>query len=145
MYSFIRKSPKITDILGGAFKAYDVPPNLLKSIMLMYKNTRAKVISPDGETDYFKILTGVLQGDTLAPYLFVIVLDFVLRKTFEGREEELGVDVLVSCPCNPWCLARRKLRPASHFCPSLRGSFLSVPVQAGTLAESKCSKLVRSH
>ena len=55
-------------------KAYDVPPNLLKAIQKMYENTRAKVISPDGETEYFNILAGVLQGDTLAPYLFVIVL-----------------------------------------------------------------------
>ena len=56
----------------------------------MYENTCAKVISPDGETEYFNILAGVLQGDTLAPYLFVIVLDYVLRNTFGGREEELG-------------------------------------------------------
>ena len=32
----------------------------------------------------------MLQGDTLAPYLFAIVLDHVLRKTFTGKEEELG-------------------------------------------------------
>ena len=56
----------------------------------MYKGTKAKVISPDGETEFFQILSGVLQGDTLAPYLFVIVLDYVLRETFKGREEALG-------------------------------------------------------
>ena len=71
-------------------KAYDVPPNLLQAIILMYENTKARIISPDGETDFFAILAGVLQGDTLAPYLFIIVLDYVLRKTFKGREEELG-------------------------------------------------------
>ena len=70
--------------------AYDVPPKLLNSISKMYENTQARVISPDGETEYFEILLGVLQGDTLAPYLFVIVLDYVLRNTFKGREEELG-------------------------------------------------------
>ena len=56
----------------------------------MYENTRAKVISPDGETDLFDILAGVLQGDTLAPYLFVIVLDYALRMAIDGKEEELG-------------------------------------------------------
>ena len=34
--------------------------------------------------------TGILQGDTLAPYHFPIVLDYVMRKTYQGREEELG-------------------------------------------------------
>ena len=33
---------------------------------------------------------GVLQGDTLAPYLFVIVLDYALRTAIDGREEDLG-------------------------------------------------------
>ena len=47
-------------------KAYDVPPNLLQAINLMYENTKARIISPDGETEFFKILAGVLQGDTLA-------------------------------------------------------------------------------
>ena len=38
-----------------------------------------KVRSPDGDTEYFEIVTGVLQGDMLAPYLFIICLDYVLR------------------------------------------------------------------
>ena len=38
-----------------------------------------KVHSLDGDTEYFDILVGVLQGDTLAPYIFIIYLDYVLR------------------------------------------------------------------
>ena len=71
-------------------EAYDIPPNLTNAITKMYENTRAKVISPDGETDFFEIKAGVLQGDTLAPYLFAIVLDYVPRQTFAGRERDLG-------------------------------------------------------
>ncbi len=71
-------------------KAYDVPPNLLSAIIKTYENTRAKVITPDGETDFFEIIAGVLQGDTLAPYLFAIVLDYALRKAINGKEEALG-------------------------------------------------------
>ena len=36
--------------------------------MMLYKTTKVKVHSPDGDTDYFDIIAGVLQGDTLAPY-----------------------------------------------------------------------------
>ena len=57
-------------------KAYSIPPRLLAAVEEMYDNTRAKVITPDGETDFFEIKAGVLQGDTLAPYLFAIVLDY---------------------------------------------------------------------
>jgi hypothetical protein len=71
-------------------KAYGIPDQLVDAIAIMYKDTQAKVISPDGETNLFEILAGVLQGDTLAPYLFVIVVDYTLRDAISGREEELG-------------------------------------------------------
>ncbi len=70
--------------------AYGIPTKPLSAIEKMHENTRAKVISPDCETDFFEIKAGVLQGDTLAPYLFAIVLDYVMRKTFAGRDTELG-------------------------------------------------------
>ena len=40
--------------------------------MMLYKNTKAMVHSPNGVTDFFDIVVGVLQEDTLAPYLFII-------------------------------------------------------------------------
>ena len=35
--------------------------------MILYRNTKVKVRSPDWDTEYFDIVAGVLQGDTLAP------------------------------------------------------------------------------
>ena len=58
---------------------YGIPPEIIKAIKVLYTNTKAKVITTDGETDVFNIVAGVLQGDTLAPFLFIIVLDYVLR------------------------------------------------------------------
>ena len=46
-----------------------------------------KVRSPDGDTEYFDIVVGVLQGDTLAPYLFIICLDYVLRTSIDKIRE----------------------------------------------------------
>ena len=74
-------------------KAYDVPPNLLRAIKSMYSNTRAKVVTPDGNSDEFEVSAGVLQGDTLAPYLFIIVLDYALRQAIQGREVDLGLTI----------------------------------------------------
>ena len=37
--------------------------------------------------DYFDIVAGVLQGDTLAPYLFIICLDYVLRTSIDKIKE----------------------------------------------------------
>ena len=51
----------------------------------MYKNTQAFVRSPDGDTEFFDIIAGALRGDTLAPYLFIIVLDYVLRNLDQNK------------------------------------------------------------
>ena len=74
-------------------KAYGIPHHLVEAIRLSYSNLRAKIRSPDGETDYFKIHAGVMQGDTLAPFLFIIVLDFAMRKAILGKEQELGFTI----------------------------------------------------
>ena len=42
---------------------------------------------PRMETDYFDIVAGVLQGDTQAPYLFTICLDYVLRTSIDKIKE----------------------------------------------------------
>jgi len=56
----------------------------------MYTNTTAVIVTPDGESQEFDIFAGVLQGDTLARYLVIIVLDYALRQATEGMKEELG-------------------------------------------------------
>ena len=38
-------------------------------------------------TEYFDIVAGVLQGDTLVPYLFIICLDYVLRTSIDKIRE----------------------------------------------------------
>ena len=59
--------------------AYGIPKETINAIMILYTNTRAMVRSPDGDTPFFDITTGVLQGDTLAPYLFIICLDYIMN------------------------------------------------------------------
>ena len=63
--------------------AYSLPKETVAAITILYKNTKVKVRSPDGDTEYFDIVAGVLQGDTLAPYLFIICLDYVLRTSID--------------------------------------------------------------
>ena len=69
--------------------AYSLPKETVAAIMILYRNTKVKVRSPDGDTDYFDIIAGILQGDTLALYLFIICLDYVLR-TFIDKIKENG-------------------------------------------------------
>ena len=67
--------------------AYGRPKEAVAAITILFRNTKVKVRSPDGDTEYFDIVTGVLQGDTLAPYLFIICLDYVLRTSIDKISE----------------------------------------------------------
>ena len=62
--------------------AYGIPEETINAIKIMYEDTSAVVLTPEGESDSFSVNTGVLQGDPLAPYLFIIVLDYALRTAF---------------------------------------------------------------
>ena len=55
--------------------------------MMLYKKPKVKAHSPDGDADYFDIAASVLQGDTLAPCLFIICLDHVLRMSIYLMKE----------------------------------------------------------
>ena len=72
-------------------KAYGIPEPVVNGIRVMYENNKATVLTDEGESDLFEILTGILQGDPLAPYLFIIVLDFALRKSIS---QEDGITLL---------------------------------------------------
>ena len=67
---------KLMEIL----KAYGIPTKIVDAISILYRDTEAQLITPDGDTEFFEILAGVLQGDTLPPFLFIIALDYALRE-----------------------------------------------------------------
>ena len=67
--------------------AYGLPKETVAAITILYRNTKVKMRSSDGETEYFDIVAGVLQGDTLAPHLFIICLDYVLRTSIDNIRE----------------------------------------------------------
>ena len=70
-------------------RAYGVLVKIVDAVNMMYTNTTAQVLSPGGDTGFFEILAGVVQGDTLAPYLFLIALDYVMRQA-AGNESNQG-------------------------------------------------------
>ena len=56
--------------------AYNIPKVTVTALTILYRNTKVKVRSPDGDTDYFDIVAGVLaaqfdDGDSVR-YCYVI-------------------------------------------------------------------------
>ena len=74
-------------ILMKILRAYGIPDEIVNLIERIYEGTQARVITEDGLTEAFAILAGVLQGDTLAPYIFVIVTDYIMSTALSEHEE----------------------------------------------------------
>ena len=54
---------------------------------MLYKNTKATVCSVKGDTDFFDIIAGILQGDAFASYLFIICLNYILLMSVNLMKE----------------------------------------------------------
>ena len=66
---------------------YDLSKETVAAIMMLYKNMKVNDRSPDVETNYFDNVSGVLQGYTLATYLFIICLVYVLTTSIDLMKE----------------------------------------------------------
>ena len=73
-------------LLMKILTSYGIPQPIVRLIERMYENTIARVMTDDGLTEAFLILAGVMQGDTLAPYLFIIVIDYIMTTTLHGKD-----------------------------------------------------------
>ena len=70
-------------------KAFGIPNQIVRAIVTMYENTRAKVITQDVETEP---LSWFLTGRHSGP--ISIVLHYARREVIDGREEKLGFQLV---------------------------------------------------
>ena len=106
--------------------AYGLPEETVAAIMMLYRNTKVKVRSPVRDTDYFDIVAGGLQGDTLAPHLFIICLDYVLRTSI-NKIKENGLKLTKE---------RSRRYPAKTITDADIALLANAPAQAETLLHS---------
>ena len=63
---------------------YNVPNCLISDIIQMHSDTSGSVSTELGPTEWFKTTTGVHQGDALSFYLFIVLLEYSLKKTLQN-------------------------------------------------------------
>ena len=76
-------------MMAEILKAYGIPEKIIHAIMIAYKGTKSFVRSDDGDTEFITITGGMLQGDTLVPFFFIICLDYILKMSLD-RDNVLG-------------------------------------------------------
>ena len=69
------------DVMWTILASYGIPQKLINIIKSLYRDTRCQVIHRGKPGRQFRIKSGVKQGCILSPLLFIIVLDWVMKKT----------------------------------------------------------------
>ena len=67
-------------VMFAVLRHYEIPEAVVNAFSVLYKNSRSAVMVDGGLSDPFDVTTGVLQGDVLAPFLFVVLVDYLLKK-----------------------------------------------------------------
>ena len=68
------------NVMFAVLRHYGIPEAVVNAISVLYKNSKSAVMVDGGLSDPFDITTGVLQGDVLAPFLFVVLVDYLLKR-----------------------------------------------------------------
>jgi len=62
---------------------YGIPERFINIFKALYDNSSCCVKTASGYTEFFEIVSGVRQGCILSLFLFIIVIDFVMRRTMD--------------------------------------------------------------
>jgi endonuclease/exonuclease/phosphatase family metal-dependent hydrolase len=72
------------DSLWIIMQQFGIPLKLVKMVKTLYKDFQCAVIDANETTDWFPVTTGVKQGCCMSGFLFLLAIDWVMRKTVEG-------------------------------------------------------------
>ncbi|KAL9970181.1 hypothetical protein ACROYT_G022514 [Oculina patagonica] len=73
------------DTLWNILLAYGCPEKIVSIIKLFYNNFTCSVIHKKKLTDWFSVRSGLRQGCVLSPMLFLVAIDWIMRKTIGNK------------------------------------------------------------
>ena len=73
------------DTLRKLLQHYGIPNKLISLIRNSYEDMACRVIHARQLTDSFMVKTGVRQGCLLSPFLFLLAIDWIMKKTTKYR------------------------------------------------------------
>ena len=84
-------------MMFAILRHYGIPSKIVDAIKVLYDSSKSRVFFEGLTSKEFPITTGVLQGDVLAPFLFIIVVDYVTKQaersfgylTHKGKQQHL--------------------------------------------------------
>nr|KAG5690467.1 hypothetical protein BaRGS_016467 [Batillaria attramentaria] len=74
------------EALWKLLRHYGVPGKLISLIQCTYKDMSCRIAHAGQLSESFEVKTGVRQGCLLSPFLFLLVIDWIMKTTTTGRK-----------------------------------------------------------
>ena len=74
------------NVLFSILRHYGIPQEMVNAIRVLYDNSGSQVYIDGKYSPRFDVKTGILQGDVLAPFLFIIVMDYIIKTTEQSGQ-----------------------------------------------------------
>ncbi|KAL9978171.1 hypothetical protein ACROYT_G015662 [Oculina patagonica] len=75
------------EVLWKLLRHYGIPEKYITLIQKTYEKCTCRVIHNGVLSELFEMLTGVRQGCLLSPFLFLLVIDWIMRRTTEKHQD----------------------------------------------------------
>ena len=90
LYVNLKKKEKAFDsidreVLWSIMRHYGIPEKIVNIIKNTYQGATCRVVHGGQLSEPFQVKTGGRQGCLLTPFLFLLVVDWVMRRVTEGR------------------------------------------------------------
>ena len=77
-------------------KSYGIPIKIIEAIRGIYQGFECAVIEENETSEWFQIKTGVRQGSVVSGFLFLLAIDWVMRKTTVDKRRGIRWDFITS-------------------------------------------------
>ena len=75
--------------LWKLLRHYGVPVKIVSLIQCIYQDMGCRVVHAGQTSETFQVKTGVGQGCLLLPFLFLLVIDWIMRETTRGKNNAI--------------------------------------------------------
>nr|KAG5685527.1 hypothetical protein BaRGS_020106 [Batillaria attramentaria] len=82
------------EALWKLLRHYGVPGKIISLIQCTYQDMSCRIAHAGQLSESFEVKTGVRQGCLLSPFLFLLVIDWIMKTTTAGRKKRDTVDTL---------------------------------------------------
>ena len=77
------------ETLWKIMRHYGIPEKYIRLVKMFYNSSKCSVITEEGAGPWFDIMSGVKQGCVMSGFLFILVIDWIMRQTV--KQQNTGI------------------------------------------------------